>query len=113
MAEKSSTGAVWTKYDSAPYLLTTDYTGGGLNKSGASDGTIAVKSFYYPLHNDGDQSPDFVLADLDRFTINDVDYCFDDALRTEKLTLADGDKIAYQLTLDSISAKQSMTLLYF
>ena len=98
ISRHSSDGAVWTKYNDAPYILTTDYTSGALNKTGdaassAEKPLTALKRFDFQMPLNRPDSLAFVSLRLNSMYVNGESLTFSDALKSQKLELKGSDYI--------------------
>jgi hypothetical protein len=114
LAEKCTTGATWTRYSSAPYVLRTDLGDGSLHKGvGAPEVECFIaKRFEYPVKDTAIPNTHFVF-DLDDFSVNDNSYQFNDNLETDQITLSGSNKIMFRWQVQSMDLKYNLPLMRF
>jgi hypothetical protein len=114
LADKSASGAVWTRFTSAPYLLKTDLGDGVLHKSAGNleEECIIAKRFEFPVKV-LDNTDDLLILDLENFSVNGNSLQFDDNLQSGSIALSGSNKIVMQWQARNIYLKQNTPLLRF
>jgi hypothetical protein len=112
LTNHSTSGAVWTRYISAPYILKTDLGDGGFHKviTGPEEYECTVaKRFIYRISK---PDSDYIILDLDNTFVNGKNYRFNENLETESLTLSGDNKITLHWQIDDMNLKGDLSLLH-
>lgn len=112
----SQTGAVWTKFTSAPYLIKSELGSGGLAKVVGETESITYeesKRFYYPLAARFEDSFDSYIVQLDGMYVNGKLCHFDDQLQSESLKLKKKNEIELLWSVFSDYVPDNIILMRF